>query len=939
MPAIPPLDSTQSYGFTPLQGTSPGADSAASSALASGASQVSSASDALGARANELMAYQQEQQRRNQQLTDASAADSQGAIAMAQLRLQYAKDPDYQTAPQRFQADAAALKTSTLASIPDPQVQALVGRNFDQRISTNTIGVMTDALKTGNATQLASVNSSTDNYVRLMAGSSNPVDFKQNLDAMAATHAGAVAAQLISPEQQRTMTSSALRQALTLRASTDPMGAQALLQQYAPLMTSNDLVGATDFLQPRAQRAGADAVASSIIGGGAPATGGGPSGLTVPNTPGAAAPIAPPQRQAMLDQAVQGTAIPTPVLAALVTQESHWDAGAPNGGLGQVLQGTAQSPGYGMQGVDPASLRDPQSNLNFTAQYLYARGKAAGLTDADWRNPSKVAQALTAYNGGGDPDYAQHVMRYMPGFGDNQVPTLSNGDQAPDLQAQLAQAETATAGMPLEQKQLVFSRIRQNASEWQGAHAVEIAQLSRTVSNLDQAYQQGLTQQDPPEDQIRQLLPKQADQLIAELRLNRAGGDAVSAMRFASPEDAQALIQQWAPPGSIAASKTRMVGGVLAGPGTLPAATNAADPNAPETPDHLRLRTHVLGMLQNAWQQQQGALAKDPVAYVAQAPEIAPLAQAVDPNNPATQTAYTDASMALQKRMGVAQPRVMSDAQVQTIAQQLASTDPAKGDMGQQLDGLAQRFGANWPQAFGELVSVGKIAPAYQTLASMDTPGQAVARQDLQRVLQLGAQKGGLSQIQADAPPDVVKAIKSGLDDTIAPFRDTAKYSQGGIQLLTTTRNAVEHLATYYALQGQSASDALRNAYQGVVDAKYDTGGPKGAMLVPKGTLPQVQDAASTVQSGLQAADLAPIADTTGVRTPEEQAAFTLQTAQRGFWAPNKDASGLILRMDGRNGVTLPIMRANDSPVELKFNALPTQAPVMAAQMPAFGGQ
>ncbi len=150
------------------------------------------------------------------------------------------------------------------------------------------------------------------------------------------------------------------------------------------------------------------------------AVGSGTDGFTVPAAPGAVAPIPPEQRQSLINQAVAGTPIPPALLAAQVTQESGWDAGRTGAsgdiGLGQVLPSTAQAPGYGMQGVDPATLRGPENaanNLKFAAQYLYARGKDAGLTDADWNDPAKQAIALRAYNGGGDPNYAQNVLRHV----------------------------------------------------------------------------------------------------------------------------------------------------------------------------------------------------------------------------------------------------------------------------------------------------------------------------------------------------------------------------------------------------------------------------------------------------------------------------------------------------------------------------------------------
>lgn len=103
-----------------------------------------------------------------------------------------------------------------------------------------------------------------------------------------------------------------------------------------------------------------------------------------------------------LEQATVGTPIPPDILASLVGAESSWNPQARNpksgaSGLGGVLPSTAADPGYGVAPLAPDA--SPQQQLRFAAQYLAARGKAAGLTDSDWRDPEKAKLALAAYHG------------------------------------------------------------------------------------------------------------------------------------------------------------------------------------------------------------------------------------------------------------------------------------------------------------------------------------------------------------------------------------------------------------------------------------------------------------------------------------------------------------------------------------------------------------
>ena len=81
----------------------------------------------------------------------------------------------------------------------------------------------------------------------------------------------------------------------------------------------------------------------------------------------------------------------------------------------QIKPSTATNPGFGMQGVDPASLTGPENvrnNIMFGAQYLRAR-----MGGGDPNNPAVQAAGLHAYNGtgpGGDPNYVANVFRYRP---------------------------------------------------------------------------------------------------------------------------------------------------------------------------------------------------------------------------------------------------------------------------------------------------------------------------------------------------------------------------------------------------------------------------------------------------------------------------------------------------------------------------------------------
>lgn len=140
-----------------------------------------------------------------------------------------------------------------------------------------------------------------------------------------------------------------------------------------------------------------------------------PAASAAPVSGGGGALDVPPDLMPHFEAAAKEQNIPVPVLLALAKQESDFGRVPSRTGDGQgvmqVLNSTAANPGYGMQGADPAALKDPAANIRFGAQYLRAK---AG-PDVDFNDPAQRDKALAAYNGGGDPNYVANVGRYLPG--------------------------------------------------------------------------------------------------------------------------------------------------------------------------------------------------------------------------------------------------------------------------------------------------------------------------------------------------------------------------------------------------------------------------------------------------------------------------------------------------------------------------------------------
>ena len=137
----------------------------------------------------------------------------------------------------------------------------------------------------------------------------------------------------------------------------------------------------------------------------------------------------PPEYLPFYQAASARTGIPVETLIAQSRQESGFNPNATGKageiGIAQVMPATAKSPGFGMAGVDPKALRDPETAINFQADYL----KAHLPKGADPTDPVAIAKALQGYNGGGDPNYVANVNRYLPGARAALAPPPRPGNQ------------------------------------------------------------------------------------------------------------------------------------------------------------------------------------------------------------------------------------------------------------------------------------------------------------------------------------------------------------------------------------------------------------------------------------------------------------------------------------------------------------------------------
>ena len=233
-------------------------------------------------------------------------------------------------------------------------------------------------------------------------------------------------------------------QGYAMNAPSQYPGEGALRAMVNMGLSPKDLYASGALLTPAQQQA---------LGTNTPPAGGGGAGggVTIPayGTGGAgASATVPAEYMPYFQEASQKTGIPVDLLIAQARQESGFRADAKGAageiGVFQIKPSTAQSPGGGMAGVDPASITGPanvRNNILFGAQYLKSR-----MGGGDPSQPERVqdTQALRiAYNGlgaGGDPKYVENVFRYRPAPAQ---PGTATASAAPPAAAPGAQAPPA----------------------------------------------------------------------------------------------------------------------------------------------------------------------------------------------------------------------------------------------------------------------------------------------------------------------------------------------------------------------------------------------------------------------------------------------------------------------------------------------------------------
>jgi hypothetical protein len=893
MPQLPQILSQASYSPTPEPSFGLNATSQVGEALQRSGAQME---DAFGRVAMQAA--------RQQDAVDTADAFAKYQNAAGDLARKLQQDPDPASIPDRFGDLQDQLRQQALDAAPNDQVRARLAVNIDHARPIFRNDVLNTAFHRQQQANVATNQSTLSGLTQTLSVAPDIGQEEVAIESIGNTVGAGVATGLYSPEQGALMKSKALSTAILQRGVNDPVGAKTMLDRNRDRLQASDALMVDDRLRgPLNTATEWDLAKRSTQATGSPWQGAAGSD----------------------DETWQ----------RVLQTESGGQQFAANGqpltsskgaiGVAQVMPETGQ---------DVAARHgipwDPQ-RLASDPAYNEQLGRLE-YNDLLARYGGNTTLALAGYNAG-----PGNVDKWLSVNGDPRTGAVSDADWA----ARIPFAETrnyvgkimgSSAKAPIAQRidwikqqgeaeglspqviQGASAKALQEESQLRALQAGQLGQLRQDVTNLGAAYEHGVTATPIPEDRIHSLMePEEAYRTIQRLQVSQDAGNLFQAVVDMSPADQQQARALLAVPGSLNATLPKR-DGKLAMPAALPASTE----EAPEQTTH---RLAVASKLDALLASQHQMLRTDPGGFAAARPALADAVQAVQqaPNDPQAAQAYAAATLAYQAHLGVPddQQRVLPLAQSAAIADTLKRTDPTKQDMGQVLDGMAQLYGSYWPKVQADLVRDGKLPAEWQVISAMDTPGQQVGRLAYQRALVEQQAAGGREKYQAKVPADALKDIRTGLEATVDPFRQTAVMSEGGKALYDNIRDAVELQAMRYAVNGLSGNNALMQAYSDVIGAKYDF---DGTIRVPKGMLPAARVAVMRTTDGLKPEDLQPLADPSGLLTPAERSAATLTAARNGLWIPTPADDGLMLVARTRVGsIPLAMHRADGSPVAVKF--------------------
>lgn len=318
------------------------------------------------------------------------------------------------------------------------------------------------------------------------------------------------------------------------------------------------------------------------------------------------------------------------------------------------------------------------------------------------------------------------------------------------------------------------------------------------------------------------------------------------------------------------------------------------------------------------------ARAKDPAAYTLQyAPAVSAAFKAMNdaPNDPQAVAAYAQATVAEQKRLGIAEPVLLPKPMADAIARQFNDLSEGAQKPAQLIQQYGETWGRHWPQVYRQIAK--EIGPSARVIANLrDTPAAAML-----------SMNAGMKtkDLRSPIPAGDAKTVDDAVEIELASFRQSlAGWTTGGSGTYNDFDEAAKRNAYVYTAQGVKPGEAAKRAARELVGDYYSFIGPT---RVPTNvSLPAVEAGLSATLRD---------ADKLSARVPDNEArilgpefaAKQIGTSLKnnGFFVTLGDDSGVALYMKGNNGERA-VEGADGKPITFTWKQLIERGTASAAR-------
>lgn len=474
----------------------------------------------------------------------------------------------------------------------------------------------------------------------------------------------------------------------------------------------------------------------------------------------------------------------------------------------------------------------------------------------------------------------------------------------PDLNGMIAKVQDRVASGDIDQDSAnaIEAGLRARYNHLQASQTNDRAAFLVKANNAIAALQDGKDVDYDPALARHFFPPEQAAELNQKIDDARQAGQIISGVNLASPDEVAQQHQQ------------------------MTAALS--DPNAP---DYAK-RRRQLELFDQAITQRNKLLndpkTGDPANYLlSQSPTVSDAFSKLDPKDPSTYQNYATATLSEQARLGVdpSQQHVLARIGADKMAASLIADPEHAPDT---LKALQTTWGAAWPQAWHDLVTLGKLPASYEAVATLDSPRDASLLARALSEVQKNPGKTWSDLVGSDLYSANKKLVRS--DPTVLEFKRSLE-AQPGMSAAKTEEvlSAIDTLASARAVYMNDPS-AAQNAINAFT-SQYSFSMP-GGPRVPVKQADAVSANAATLLNGLTPQNISiPSLLTTGSPALPNADDYVNLVKSSPQWV-NAPTGNALWLTDNQGRI---VRNANNQPLSVRFDAPPPANPPPAEMSPA----